>query len=65
MMNPDHGRMMPPVRDDAGTVWVNTDIITIMANGETPMFHFWYTADEDGSAMTYTVSLAYESLLES
>ena len=39
---PDHSRMSD------GSVWVNTDIITIMANGEIPQLHFWYTADEDG-----------------
>lgn len=65
MMDPGQGHMMPdPRRDDAGTVWVNTDIITIMANGESPMFHFWYTADEDGSAMRFSASYVMISEFE-
>ncbi|MFW9975337.1 MAG: hypothetical protein ACFFDQ_08740, partial [Candidatus Thorarchaeota archaeon] len=47
---PDHGRMSD------GSVWVNTDIITIMANAETPAFHFWYTADEDGAHVRFSTS---------
>ena len=46
---PDPSKEPDQRRDSDGTVWVNTDIITIMANSETPMFHFWYTADENGT----------------
>lgn len=53
---PDHSRMSD------GSVWVNTDIITIMANGEIPQFHFWYTADEDGSHVRFSTS--YVMLVE-
>ena len=64
-MDPGQGHMMPdPHRDDAGTVWINTDIITIMANSESPMFHFWYTADEDGSAMRFSASYVMISEFE-
>lgn len=54
MMGPGEGHMPDPRRDDSGTVWVNTDIITIMANSEIPMFHFWFTADENGSMSKFS-----------
>lgn len=53
---PDHTRM------DDGSVWVNTDIITIMANSNIPQLHFWYTADEDGSRVRFSTS--YVMLVE-
>jgi len=57
---PAHSRM------NDGSVWVNTDIITIMANGDTPQFHFWYTADEDGSharfSTNYVMLVEFEDL---
>lgn len=43
-------------RDADGTVWINTDIITIMANGEVPMFHFWYAMDDDGANAKFQTS---------
>lgn len=48
----------PPhnTRDPDGTVWINTDIITIMANGEIPQFHFWYTVDENGMNAKFMTS---------
>ena len=53
---PDHSRMSD------GSVWINTDIITIMANNNLPQFHFWYTADEDGSHVRFSTS--YVMLVE-
>ncbi|MHA2024646.1 MAG: hypothetical protein ACW98U_02000 [Candidatus Thorarchaeota archaeon] len=53
---PDHSRMSD------GSVWVNTDIITIMANSDLPQFRFWYTADEDGSRVLFSTS--YVMLVE-
>lgn len=47
---PDH------MRGDDGTVWINTDIITIMANGEIPQFHFWYAIDDDGAHAKFQTS---------
>jgi hypothetical protein len=42
--------MMPdPQRDSEGSVWINTDVITIMSSGEMPMFHFWFANDDNGS----------------
>jgi hypothetical protein len=53
---PDHSRMQD------GSVWVNTDIITIMASSHMPSFNFWYTADEDGSLINFSSS--YQMLVE-
>jgi hypothetical protein len=52
----------PNQRREEGTVWVNTDIITIMAIEDHPSFHFWYTADENGSNAKFMVS--YTTLVE-
>ena len=53
---PGYGHM------DDGTVWVNTDIITIMANSELPSIRYWFTADEDGSRVLFSTS--YVMLVE-
>ena len=64
MMGPGDGHMSDPRRDDSGTVWVNTDIITIMANSEIPMFHFWFTADENGSMSKFSATYVMISEFE-
>jgi len=60
---PDPGRIPDHYRDD-GNIWIITDIITIMANEEIPLFHFWYTADENGTnakfMMSYTMLVEFE-----
>ena len=61
MNQPTHG-MPDHTQMNDGSVWVNTDIITIMANGEMPQFHFWYTADEDGTRARFSTS--YVMLVE-
>ncbi|TFG31741.1 hypothetical protein EU527_11785 [Candidatus Thorarchaeota archaeon] len=47
-----------------GSIWISTDLISILANNEIPSFHFWYSADEDGShAMfrtTYVMIVEFE-----
>jgi hypothetical protein len=39
------------MHDDAiyDTVWIETDVITIMAMDEMPAFNFWYSSDDNGS----------------
>jgi hypothetical protein len=61
MDGPMHG-MPDHTRRTDGSVWVNTDIITIMANSDIPQLHFWYTADEDGSHARFSTS--YVMLVE-
>lgn len=53
--NEKHGPGSPPEqeRKSDGSIWISTDIISILASGEIPSFHFWYTADEDGSQATF------------
>lgn len=43
-------------RDQDGTVWVNTDIITVMADSQLPMMYFWYTSDENGTHAKFRAS---------
>ncbi|MHA2229903.1 MAG: hypothetical protein ACXABL_11905 [Candidatus Thorarchaeota archaeon] len=45
-----------------GTVWVSTEVITIMANAEHPMFDFWFTRDTNGSMSRFLVN--YNMLIE-
>ena len=58
----DHPRDRPmpgmpdSMRQSDGSVWINTDIITIMANGDMPNFHFWYTSDDDGTHARFSTS---------
>ncbi len=60
------GQDSPPEqeRKSDGSIWINTNIITIMADSEIPSFHFWYTADEDGShalfKTTYVMLVEFE-----
>jgi hypothetical protein len=48
----------PPEKSmgEDGTISINTDIISIMANGEIPMFHFWYAVDDDGAHAKFSTS---------
>jgi hypothetical protein len=52
------GAGAPPeqTKGEDGTVWINTNMITIMANGEMPMFHFWYAVDENGAHAKFSTS---------
>lgn len=55
--------MMPdPWRENDGSVWINTDVITIMASGQMPMFHFWFTNDQNGSFAKFLAQ--YITLIE-
>ncbi|MFW9841521.1 MAG: hypothetical protein ACFFES_11560 [Candidatus Thorarchaeota archaeon] len=53
---PDHSHM------GDGTIWINTDVITIMANSDIPQIRFWYTSDTDGSQVQFMTS--YSMLVE-
>ena len=61
---PNEGSMPTPTRTENGTVWVKTDIITIMADGQFPSFHFWYTSDANGEhakfMTTYVMIVEFE-----
>jgi hypothetical protein len=57
---PGPGPGGPPeqYRASDGSVWINTDIITIMANDGFPMLHFWYTSDDNGTRAKFMISYA-------
>ncbi|MGY5874538.1 MAG: hypothetical protein RTU30_02220 [Candidatus Thorarchaeota archaeon] len=59
----DPGKI-PQIPDDmpSGSVWINTDIITIKANEQFPSFDFWFTADENGTNAKFMLS--YVSIAE-
>ncbi|MDF1540124.1 MAG: hypothetical protein P1Q69_14610 [Candidatus Thorarchaeota archaeon] len=61
MQGPGHN-MTPPVREDDGSVWINTDVISIMSSGAMPMLHFWFANDENGSYAKFLAS--YVTLIE-
>ena len=53
----------PPSEYHQGSmVFVRTDIISIMANEQFPMFHFWFTSDDNGTLAKF--SLAYVAIAE-
>jgi hypothetical protein len=54
--HPGSGGPPEETKGSDGTVTINTDIISIMANGEIPMFHFWYAVDEDGTHAKFSTS---------
>jgi hypothetical protein len=53
---PGHGGPPSHTRESDGSVMINTDIITIMANGEIPQFHFWYAVDDNGTHAKFMTS---------
>ena len=50
------GSRSPPQQErmNDGSIWIHTDVISIMANSEVPSFRFWYTADENGTHAMFT-----------
>lgn len=43
-------------RDDDGTAWIETDIITVMLNPELPSYQYWFTPDDNGSLARFMVN---------
>jgi hypothetical protein len=43
-------------RDDDGTAWIQTDIITVMLNPELPSYQYWYTPDDNGSLARFMMN---------
>ncbi len=43
-------------RDNDGTVWIQTDIMTVMLDPELPSYQYWYTPDVNGSLARFSVS---------
>lgn len=43
-------------RDDDGTAWIETDIITVMLNPELPSYQYWYTPNDNGSLARFMMN---------
>ena len=43
-------------RDEYGTAWIETDIVTVMLNPELPSYQYWFTPDENGSLARFMVN---------
>ncbi|MBD3158548.1 MAG: hypothetical protein GF309_07135 [Candidatus Lokiarchaeota archaeon] len=49
-------------RDESGTVWIQTDVVTVMLDPQQPAYQYWYSADENGSLARFRV--AYPMVIE-
>jgi len=43
-------------RDSDGTVWIQTDIMTVMLDPKMPSYQYWYTSDNNGSLTRFMVN---------
>ena len=43
-------------RDDDGTVWIETDIMTVTLSPEMPTYQYWYATDNNGSLARFMIS---------
>ncbi|MHA2025720.1 MAG: hypothetical protein ACW98U_07445 [Candidatus Thorarchaeota archaeon] len=43
-------------RDETGTAWIETDIVTVMLNSELPSYQYWFTPDENGSLARFMIN---------
>ena len=43
-------------RDENGTAWIETDIMTVMLNQEIPSYQYWFTPDENGSLARFMIN---------
>ena len=49
-------------RDENGTTWIQTDIISVRLDDHFPSYQFWYTSDVNGSLAKFAVS--YRTVVE-
>ncbi len=43
-------------RDDDGTLWIESDVMTTILHPEMPSYQFWYSTDNNGSLARFMVS---------
>jgi len=43
-------------RDSNGTVWIETDVMTVTLDPKLPIYQYWYAGDENGSLARFMVS---------
>ncbi|MHA2263468.1 MAG: hypothetical protein ACXAEN_13825 [Candidatus Thorarchaeota archaeon] len=58
---PDMGHM-PGYEMGEEAIWIDTDVITVMAMEEMPAFNFWYSSDDNGSIARFMA--AYMTIAE-
>ena len=49
-------------RDANGTIWIQTDVMSVRLDDEYPSYQFWYTSDHNGSLAKFAVS--YRTVVE-
>ncbi|MHA1864562.1 MAG: hypothetical protein ACTSWA_12390 [Candidatus Thorarchaeota archaeon] len=43
-------------RDSNGTIWIETDVMTVTLDPKLPIYQYWYAGDENGSLARFMVS---------
>ena len=43
-------------RDDDGTAWITTDVMTVTLSPDMPVYQYWYAADNNGSLARFMIS---------
>jgi hypothetical protein len=43
-------------RDSDGTVWIETDVMTVTLDPNLPVYQYWYAGDENGSLARFMIS---------
>ena len=43
-------------RDDDGTAWIQTDIVTVMLDPELPSYQYWFAPDQNGSLARFMIN---------
>ena len=43
-------------RDENGTAWIQTDVVTVMLNPELPSYQYWFTPDNNGSLARFMIN---------
>ncbi|MFW9958293.1 MAG: hypothetical protein ACFFCT_09480 [Candidatus Odinarchaeota archaeon] len=52
----EHEHAIEEHRDNDGTAWIQTDIMTATLSPHMPTYQFWYTSDNNGSLARFMVS---------
>ena len=52
----DDSHEIEEMRDENGTAWIETDIVTVMLDPELPSYQYWFTPDANGSLARFMVN---------
>ncbi len=53
---PDDEHELEEYRDSNGTVWIETDVMTVTLDPNLPIYQYWYAGDENGSLARFMIS---------